>query len=399
MYQTKYMEAALSRLFTYIVLFLRRCVCWYKKSPFGRICSAIKTPFELGYQDFVDRIQECSESVDDLASLGARAEIRDAHSLAKLQHAQMQELGRKVLEVLEGQKKIKADMVQLMQVATSHKSVTERIGVDIGNIGQTVYRMEFHGVIQLLQPEVLPEMALLKVQSFVRRDLTPSLPSSNEQEVRRTILNWALEKGSSLLIVQVGLREQKQAKELATNVIENLELNSQCVFWNLSLVRTSPGAQTMAELFRGIVFQALQYSSDLFRSCAEQLSLSKIHAHHTEREWVDLICLLFSKIPAAFVVVETEGLRQTYQHESDWNKRLSEHLQHIVDRSSAAGCELKILLVLYGNSRRGCAMASSSKNVRIVKLQPPTPVPPHLRHVARQSSLVAKGWKMQRPKG
>jgi len=399
LYQTKYMEAALSRLFTYIILFLRLCVRWYKKSPLGRICSAIKTPFELGYQDLVNHIQECSKAVDDLASAGARAEIRDVHTLAMLQHAQIRELDAKLAGVMEGQKKFAAHITQLLQVATSHKSITERIGNDVCSISKTVYRIEFHGVMQFFEPKVLPETALLKVRSLVRRDTTPSLPSPNEQRVRKAVLEWAFGKGSSLLVVQVGIRAQKQAKELATKVIQEMRSESQRVFWNLPSGRTSSDAQTIEGLFRGIIFQVLQHSGDLFSSCAEQLNLSKIHATHTEREWVDLVCLLFSRLSTAFVIIETEALQKAYRHDPDWSKRLCEYLQLIADRSSEAGCELKILLVLYGNSHRGGAAASTSKNVRVATLQPPNPVPPHLRHAARRSGLVAKGWKMQRPKG
>ncbi|RYO32752.1 hypothetical protein AA0111_g4532 [Alternaria arborescens] len=399
LYQTKNMEAALSRLFTYIILFLRLCVRWYKKSPLGRMCSAIKTPFELGYQDLVEHIRECSKAVDDLANAGARVEIRDVRTLTELQHAQIRELDLKLLKVLEEQENFKAQVVQLLQVATSHKSVTERIGVDVCSISRTVYRIEFNGVMQFFEPKVLPETALLKVQSFMRRDLTPSLPGPNEQKVRKKILGWALGRGSSLLVVQVGLRAQKQAKELATNVINSLKLGSQCVFWNLPLTSNPSDPHTMAEMFRSIIFQALQHSGDLFNSFSEQLNLSKINATHTEGEWVDLICLLFSKISTAFIVIETEALQKVYQHDSSWDQRLSGYLQQIIDQSSAAGCELKLLVIMYGNCHRFTATAASSKNVHIAKMQPPTPAPPHLRHVARRSGLIAKGWKMQRPKG
>jgi hypothetical protein len=89
LYQTKYMEAALSQLFTYIILFLRLCVRWYNKNPLSRICSAIKTPFELGYQDLLEHIRECSKAVDDLANAGARVEVRDVRILTELQYAQI----------------------------------------------------------------------------------------------------------------------------------------------------------------------------------------------------------------------------------------------------------------------------------------------------------------------
>jgi hypothetical protein len=229
--------------------------------------------------------------------------------------------------------------------------------------------------------------------------MTPSLPSFAGQRIRKTILEWASGNTPSFLIVEVGLRAQKQAKELATNVIENLKPNSQCVFWDLSSTRSSPSAHTMVALFKGIIFQILQQSSNLFSNFTEQLNLSKINAAHTDREWVDLICLLFSKIPTAFIVIETEALQKAYQHDSSWIERLFGHLQKIVEQSSASGCELKLLVIMYGSSHRFTAATASSKNVRVAKMQPPTPLPPHLRHVARRSGLETKGWKMRSPKG
>ncbi|KAI4612434.1 hypothetical protein J4E80_007167 [Alternaria sp. BMP 0032] len=399
LYRTEDMEAALSRLYAHLILFFHRCVQWYNRSSLGRLRSAITSPFELDYQELVEQIQLSSKAVDDLASAGSRAEIRDVRVLAELQNQQTREIDLKLLEMLERQKDFEARMIQLLYKTDSQSSVMKRIGVDVCTMSQTVFRLEFSGVMQFFEPKVLPETALLKVRSLVRRDRTASLPSPNDQKVRKTVLDWAFGKGSSLLVVQVGIRAQKQAKDLATNVIQNMKFGSQRVFWNLPLGCSSSDAQTIEELFRGIIFQVLQHSGDLFNSCAEQLNLSKVHATHTEREWVDLVCLLFSKLPTAFVIIETEALQKAYRHDPSWSERLREYLQLIADRSSEAGCELKILVALYGNSHRGGAAASSSKNVRVATLQPPNPVPPHLRHVARRSGLVAKGWKIQRPKG
>ena len=396
LYKTEYMEATLSRLYTHIIRFLRRCVQWYNKSPIGRLCSAITSPFELVYQDLVEQVQLCSKLVDDLASAGARAEIRRIRTLTERNHTEIIGLN---LKLLEGQKSIEAKVVQMLQVASSTKSITERVSDKVCSIRTSGYRLELHGVIQSLKPDVLPDMALLKVQSFVRRDLVPSLPSPDEQEVRNTIMDWALGKSRSLLVVQVGLRAQKQAKELATNVIEHLRLSGQCVFWNLSSNLAPPCAHTLTNLFKGIIFQALQSSSNAFSSFAEQLNLSKIHDPHTEREWADLICMLFTKLPTAFVIIETDGLRVSDPYDPDWSKRLFEHVQYIVDRSIAAGCDLKLLLILYGNSHRCCATATSSQNVRIATLRPPVLVPPRLRHVVCRSNSFAKDWKMPRPKG
>ncbi|KAI4950395.1 hypothetical protein J4E91_004277 [Alternaria rosae] len=362
LYRTEEMEAALSRLYAHLMLFFHLCVRWYNRGPLGRLCSAITSPFELDYQELMEQIRLSSKEVDDLASAGSRAEIRHVRVLTELQNQQMLEIDVKLLEMLERQKTSEALVNRLLSNADSHRSITERISIDVCRIGQGQYRMEFHMVMRFFEPKVLPETALLKVQSFVRRDLTSKFPSPNEERVRDIVLDWALQKGSPLLIIQVGLCAQKQAKELATNVIQNLKRIHECVFWNLPLVGNSPDTHTMAGLFRSIIFQVFQYSSDLFSSFAEQLDLSKIHAADSEHKWVELLCLLFSKLRKAFVVIETGELQKAYRHDPSWSKRLSEYVQHIVNQSSKAGCELNCLLVLYGNAHRGGAAASGSKN-------------------------------------
>jgi hypothetical protein len=347
LYQTEYMESALSRLYAYIILFLQLCVRWYNRSPLGRLWSSIMSPFELDYQELAEQIQLCSKAVDDLANAGARAEIRHIRTVLELHHAQSRERDAKLLEM---QKKFDDSMVQLLQVVTSNKTITERMSSDVRGISQTVYRIEFHHIVQFFAPEVLPEAALLKFRSLTRRDSTPSLHSPNDLKVRNMIGDWALAESSSLLIVRVGLRAQKQAKELAMNVIEGLKSSDECVFWNVSLPRTSKSGDSIADLFKGIIFQALQHSDGLFSGFAEQLNLSKINSPHTENEWVDLICLLFSKLPKAFIVIETDVLNKAYSHVPNWSERFCGYLQTIVDRSSAAENLLKLLLVMYGNS-------------------------------------------------
>ncbi|KAG9190518.1 hypothetical protein G6011_08606 [Alternaria panax] len=229
LYQTQHMEAALSRLFVYVIFFSCRCICWYAKSSLSRMCSAIITPFDIDYKDLVEHIQECSKVVDDFANTGTQAEIRDVRILTELELAQVRELDVKMLKMLEPQTKFKAHVMQLLQVAITHKSIMERIDVNVYGISQTVYRIEFSGVMRFFEPKVLPKTALLNVRPLVPRDLAPSLPSPTDRRMRKTILDWAFGRGPSFLIVQAGLRAQKQAKELVTNMIENLKPNNQCV--------------------------------------------------------------------------------------------------------------------------------------------------------------------------
>jgi hypothetical protein len=355
----------------------------------------MKSPFELEYQDLVDQIKVSSQAVEDLASAGARVEIRDIRVTQDLYHTDHVKYYEEFLKRLS---KLEESVTQSTQVAISSKTLTEQVSIDIRGISQTTYRLEYHHLVNFLAPVVRPDIALLKVQSFARRDPSTSLPSPENAKLWRTLHDWASSDCSALLVVRMGLRAQKQARNIAADVIRGLTTSSRCVFWNLSLPSTAEEDGSMASVFKSLIYQALQHSAGLFAQFSEQLNLLKVQSTHTDSEWADLICLLFSKIPRAFVVVETEGLRKVYQHDGDWVQRLLKLLQRIVDQTTMAGNQVKILLVVYGQSLIIPAGHASAGQLVVTSVAPPKPVPARLRHVARRSGFETRGWKLKGPK-
>lgn len=118
LYQTDYMQEALSRLYAYILLFFQLCVRWYNKSSIRRVLSSIKTPFELDWQDLTEQIMLSSKAVEDLANAGARAELRYVRTLMDLQHAKFTAMDTKLLKM---QAKSEEYMSQILQIATCKK--------------------------------------------------------------------------------------------------------------------------------------------------------------------------------------------------------------------------------------------------------------------------------------
>ncbi|KAF2833902.1 hypothetical protein CC86DRAFT_312074 [Ophiobolus disseminans] len=395
LYQTEDMKEALSRLYAYIIRFLHLCVHWYSRSSLGRFFSGLKNPFKLEYQDLVEHIKACSTAIEDLANAGARVEIRDISTIQAIHHSQFMDLYSKLLQKHNW---MEDSLKQLLQVTTSSKAITERVGIDVSDIKRTTCLIEFHHLVQFLAPNVPPKTALSKAQSFARRDPTMGLLSQKDVKVNKTLHAWALAGRSSLLVVRMGLRAQKQARELAADVIQGLETNSQHVFWNLSLPRSSDTGTPMANVFKSLAHQALRHSTNLFAQFPKQLNLEKIQSSHTDGEWADLICLLFSKIPDAFIVIETEDLHKVHRHDSEWANRLLRLLQRVVSRATSAGNRLKILLVVYGNVLKAPTATSKDGELVVTSIQPPAPMPPRMRHMARRMGLNTKGWKLQKPK-
>jgi hypothetical protein len=223
----------------------------------------------------VEQIKTLSTAVEDLANAGARVETRDVRIVQDIYNIRVEDVHN---ELLDRQAKLEESVLQLMQVVISSKTLTERISINVCGISETTYRLEYHHLVKFLAPAVPPQAVLLKVKSFSRRDPTTSLPSLDTLKIKRILQNWASADRFALLVVHMGLHAQKQARDLAADIIQGLALHNQCVFWNLWLPRISEGNDTMASVFKALIHQLLQHSADLFAQFAKQLNLVKINS-------------------------------------------------------------------------------------------------------------------------
>jgi hypothetical protein len=219
--------------------------------------------------------------------------------------------------------------------------------------------------VQFFTPQKSPEAALSKVQSYGRRNPKTSQSVFESIRIKNTLRDWASISRSSLLVVRMGLCKQKQAKEMAVKVIQGLSNSSQCVFWNLTVPCSLDQDDTMVSVFKSIIHQVLNYSTGSSTQFAERLNFVKVHGHHTESEWVNFICLLMSKLPKAFLLVETEGIRKAHQDDSELTDRFIQLLQKVIDRTSAAGNCMKILLLVYGKTLNITSSSSGTCDVLV----------------------------------
>ena len=74
-----------------------------------------------------------------------------------------------------------------------------------------------------------------------------------------------------------------------------------------------------------------------------------------------------------------------------WAGDFLKFLTHIVQRSVAAGCQLKVLLIVYGGTARD---AASSEVLSLARLPPSVEVPQHLRNKVGRPGINMKSWKV-----
>ena len=120
------MKAEISRLYAHIILFFQKAVKWYNMGSARRAISSILHPFELEYQDTVEEIRLCSQTVDDIANAAGRAELRDVHITIQTLQQQLLERDKRLHEMQRQQNEIHEKMAKfdiratcLLQIATS----------------------------------------------------------------------------------------------------------------------------------------------------------------------------------------------------------------------------------------------------------------------------------------
>jgi hypothetical protein len=191
----------------------------------------------------------------------------------------------------------------------------------------------------------------------------------------QSVGNWISREGSSLFVVQVGLRAEFKAKEFATEVIQFLRTTEYAVFWNISQLTAQSYVPSMTDIMTSLVFQALKHNPAALCSNPDQVNIAKFQEHHTEAEWRTLLLNIFSQMSKCFVIVEAHDLFQAYREDADWASRFIQVFQDLTNQAASSSHSLKILVMNY---------SKESSNVetenRITSVMPsPIPIPPRLR--------------------
>jgi hypothetical protein len=126
LFQTDAIRDAVAQLYAQVLQFFRKAMRWYNRSPVGRAFSAIFSPYELEYQDIAEQIKTSAQAVNNLASAGSRAEIRDLSINVEIilrgaerNEKLLLETRAEVHKATQAQRKMEESVNRQLQVATS----------------------------------------------------------------------------------------------------------------------------------------------------------------------------------------------------------------------------------------------------------------------------------------
>lgn len=119
-----------------MLLFFQGALRWYSRSPAGRTFSTIFKPYELTYQDTVEKIRVCAQAVSDIANAVSRTEVKDMNITIQLmrrdsgrREEKLREMQTQLRQTQEVQLKTERSVKDMLQVVTSMLPVYRSLAI------------------------------------------------------------------------------------------------------------------------------------------------------------------------------------------------------------------------------------------------------------------------------
>lgn len=79
LYPTQPMRLAIANIYAQILVFCKTATKWYNRNPVKRALLTVTSPWELEFQDVVDKIKENSRKIRELSMVETQKELRYMH--------------------------------------------------------------------------------------------------------------------------------------------------------------------------------------------------------------------------------------------------------------------------------------------------------------------------------
>lgn len=260
--------------------------------------------------------------------------------------------------------------------------------MDVKEMKPRIIDMHFNQILGVLKPRRSPEEALQKHKSLIRRYSPWRNQNQNTAELLQSVGQWISTPKSSLLVLQTQSRAQSRVKEIATELIGLLQPQSKKVIWYLSSISfEDQDCVSSIEVLKSLAFQSMRLAPELVASEPGSFTTAKLHAPHSEGEWLDLLCSILRRLATCFIIVEAEDV---FRDEEE-ARQLVELFQKLTGRFQDTGTAIKLLVVNYGDVWPSSNLFGGPQaDILIVNRE--APVPPRRRKPGARSVFRGASW-------
>ncbi|KAF5599432.1 hypothetical protein FPANT_3409 [Fusarium pseudoanthophilum] len=334
LYPTKNMKLAIESLYSCIMEFLLIAHSWCNESKFKHIYHSFTRPHELRYSDLLQRIETCTDNINELATVGSQTELRVMHNTQstklneiilslqtseKTRQAQIDGLNCAIsrLEISSRDHDRKLDLIMqwleasgltindlLTKIETFH-SIQTSAQLDTN---QKLSSLQLSQALATFSQSLEDPKSLYKHHLFLRNRRASgrgAAISTNEFWLSPKLARWSSCPHSSLAIIRGSFTTRWAIQDFAIDIIQAATMMSIPAIWVLgSANKTSSNAMlSPVDLVRYLTYQALQIEGTVTTEKQMSLRHSQLEEAKTSQDWLELFKLIMQDLGGQIYVI------------------------------------------------------------------------------------------------
>ncbi|ETS76760.1 hypothetical protein PFICI_12147 [Pestalotiopsis fici W106-1] len=355
LYPTLRLREAISLLYAQIIKFLQDASKWYLRSPAGRALSSICSPFEVRLKETLEKINECSRHVDQIASAAARAELRDVH--------------------------IKID--QLMNLTANLHIMSSRIQPEFAEIKGQLWDLQLARFLKSISPYFNSDQNARLIIKISRKRIYMQMDDRVLRKICAALTMWSSVAGATMLILRSGPRAEAITHGMAASIINIIRATNVPVACFFS-PRKLQGTLKVTDILKAVVAQAFTYCSNGSSLGRAQISTSNLCHGNSQDEWFALLQLIVARVQKLFLVIEAEPLFCSFDKEEA--APFLRMLSKLIDTANTQGNHLKILVFTYRLGRDQLPDWKGAPGFMNFHISEPSPSPATRKSISAQKS-------------
>ncbi|KAF5640539.1 hypothetical protein F52700_3690 [Fusarium sp. NRRL 52700] len=383
LYPTKNMKLAIESLYSCIMEFLLIAHSWCNESKFKHIYHSFTRPHELRYGDLLQRIESCTDNINELATVGSQTELRVMHNTQssklneiisslqtseKTRQAQIDGLNCAIsrLEISSRDHDRKLDLIMqwleasgltindlLTKIETFH-SIQTSAQLDTN---QKLSSLQLSQALANFSHSLEDPRSLYKHHLFLRNRRASgrgATVSTNEFWLSPKLAKWSYCPHSSLTIIRGSFTTRWAIQDFAIDIIQAVSMMKIPAIWVLgSANKTSPNAMlSPADLVRYLTYQALQIEGTVTTEKQMSLRHSQLEEAKTSQDWLGLFKLIMQYLgKQIYIVIDLSTVACGPKGSGQVNliSQLNEMLEDLSNKRLHKGSQtrVKIILLVY----------------------------------------------------
>ncbi|OJD32560.1 nacht domain protein [Diplodia corticola] len=414
LYQTERMGQAIAQLYVCIIKFFVKVIIWYKHGSGTRMVLSIFNPFDVSFKNTLEQLRDVTDTINNLANQANQAEVRDIHGIVREVNGKLHDVQGRVQDMRDTIQDAHGTIKDVKGEVDGMKLCLQML---MDKFGQNMVGCEYYrdavakavdarmylaskpllnvrdgerfgqSVLSQLKTSLDPERNLHKQQVLIKNRQKKPGYVFDVGSVLAALNQWSSCPNSSLLVLQSAPRANVAAKSLCVQLITQIRIHHDNVFYILSQPGSEKYEPSMENILKSLVAQAIGRDSKILPSLHDGFNFDKVIASHSEGEWLELLGRILCKIGMSVIIVESEDLYRLNGGDEAWRLRFLSTFKQLTQYVEAAGATLKTLVLSFGASaQQVVATLGSGPNILQATVHRASPLPPRLKRSAAARS-------------